>query len=97
LQSSHPFDAPLIDPGFLRDDEDLATLCRGVRQVSNILERPALEPLRGANLFGERGLDGEALAQLVRNRADTIYHPAGSCRMGRDEMAVVDAELRVHG
>jgi choline dehydrogenase-like flavoprotein len=51
---------------------------------------------RGAELFTESTSD-EALVAQIRRRADTIYHPVGTCRMGADAMAVVDATLRVHG
>jgi choline dehydrogenase-like flavoprotein len=63
----------------------------------DILRQDALAPHRGANVFGEDWITGESLADLVRKRADTVYHPAGTCRMGTGEDAVVDAELRVRG
>jgi len=97
LQSADPLAGPLIDPAFLADDSDVAIMSRAVGIMSDILERPALDALRGANQFGERDLQGEALTRLIRARADTIYHPVGTCKMGIDEMAVVDPELRVHG
>jgi choline dehydrogenase-like flavoprotein len=97
LSSADPMAPPLIDPAFLTDPDDMATLMRGVARMSEILEQPALAGLRGANLFGERGLSGSALERLIRARADTIYHPVGTCRMGRDPMAVVDEKLQVHG
>jgi len=63
----------------------------------DILGQRALEPFRGASVFGEEGVTDDALMALVRQRADTVYHPVGTCRMGADDMAVVDPELRVRG
>ncbi len=97
LRSADPLAAPRIDPGFLAEEEDLELLVRGVGLTMDILRQDALAPHRGANVFGEDWITGDALADLVRKRADTVYHPAGTCRMGAGEDAVVDAELRVHG
>jgi choline dehydrogenase-like flavoprotein len=63
----------------------------------DILRQPALDAFRGRNVFGEDWISGGALVDLVRKRADTVYHPAGTCRLGSGEDAVVDAQLRVHG
>ena len=60
------------------------------------MESAPLAPHRGAELFAD-GDDDEALIGRIRRRADTIYHPVGTCRMGVDAMSVVDPELRVHG
>jgi choline dehydrogenase-like flavoprotein len=97
LASADPLAPPRIDPAFLTHDEDANLLLRGVKMTLEILRQPALGPLRGANVFGEEGASDEALMQLVRQRADSVYHPVGTCRMGNDEAAVVDARLRVRG
>ncbi len=89
--------APLIDPNFLADPEDLETLVRGAEIVQTILAQPALAPYRGRYIYGTGRDDRQALRALIRERADTIYHPVGSCRMGVDERAVVDPTLRVRG
>lgn len=97
LESSDPMAAPRIDPGFLSDPEDLDVLMKGVRKTRQIM---AAEPLAGyihKELFIEGEPDDAALEQHIRNRADTIYHPVGTCKMGMDHMAVVDPQLRVHG
>ncbi|MBN2907564.1 MAG: GMC family oxidoreductase N-terminal domain-containing protein [Rhodobacteraceae bacterium] len=96
LNSADPADPPRIDPGFLSAPGDLATLMRGARITEQVLEAEALAPWRGARLYPHDGSDA-ALAADIRARADTIYHPVGTCRMGRDEMAVVDPQLRVRG
>lgn len=98
LASADPLAAPLIDPNFLAERDDVDRLVRGFKLMRNILSQPALAR------FGARELPASAAAQsdaqieaFIRNHADTIYHPAGSCRMGPGAMDVVDAQLRVHG
>jgi choline dehydrogenase-like flavoprotein len=97
LASADPLAPPRIDPAFLADDDDAKRLLRGVKMTLEILRQPALAPSRGANVFGEEGLADDALMDLIRRRADTVYHPVGTCRMGTDELAVVDPQLRVRG
>jgi choline dehydrogenase-like flavoprotein len=96
LQDARP-ESPLhIDPGFLTDPRDLPVLRRGARLAEAMLAAPSLNPWRGARLYSHDGSDA-ALDRDIRSRADTIYHPAVTCRMGRDPLAVVDPETRVHG
>ncbi len=101
LASRHVQDAPLIDPRFLSHEDDLETLVRGFKLVRNIFAQPAFAPFDGANL--ERELyyrsvrSDDEIRAAIRERADTIYHPVGTCRMGSDERAVVDPQLRVRG
>jgi choline dehydrogenase-like flavoprotein len=97
LQSANPLDPPRIDPNFLAEPADVATLLAGVRRAREIMEGAALASHRGAELFAEEGQSDEALVARIRRRADTIYHPAGTCRMGNDSNAVVDSALRVRG
>lgn len=98
LASADPLAAPLIDPAFLAERDDMERLIRGFKLMRNILSQPALAR------FGARELPASAAAhsdaqieEFIRNHADTIYHPVGSCRMGPGTMDVVDAQLRVHG
>jgi choline dehydrogenase-like flavoprotein len=65
--------------------------------MREILHAPALAPWRGRELFSAEARDDAQIEAFVRSRADTIYHPAGSCRMGPGEGDVVDARLRVKG
>jgi choline dehydrogenase-like flavoprotein len=97
LRDLDPLSPPRIDPGFLSDERDAALLLKGAKIARDILSAPALAPYRHRQLYltGEEG-DAE-LMEHIRARADTIYHPVGTCRMGRDDEAVVDAELRVRG
>ncbi|HET7650733.1 MAG TPA: choline dehydrogenase [Gammaproteobacteria bacterium] len=97
LRSSHPADRPLIDPQFLSHVDDLETLLKGFHIARNILNAPALARYRTRELFTAGIEDDDALRDSIRRRADTIYHPVGTCRMGNDVDAVVDPELRVRG
>jgi choline dehydrogenase-like flavoprotein len=93
--------APRIDPNFLSHDDDLETLVRGFKLVRRIFAQPAFAPFGGADASREL-YDGavrtdDEIRAAIRRRADTIYHPAGTCRMGSDADAVVDPQLRVRG
>lgn len=96
LTSANPSKPPRIDPAYLSDPRDLPALMQGARMMERILESPALGPWRGRRLYPHDGSD-RALEADIRARADTIYHPVGTCRMGQDDLAVTDPQLRVHG
>ncbi|HVZ45581.1 MAG TPA: choline dehydrogenase [Ramlibacter sp.] len=98
LKTSDPMAAPAIDPNFLGERDDVDRLVRGFRLMRNILSQPALAGYRGRELASSASAQSDAeIEQFIRSYADTIYHPVGTCRMGRDPMAVVDERLRVHG
>ena len=98
LASADPQVAPLIDPAFLKDPDDAARLVRGFKRVRELMQQPALSRHGGQESAASRSAQSDAqIEQFVRNHADTIYHPVGTCRMGSDALAVVDARLRVHG
>lgn len=96
LQSADPLVAPRIDPGYLTDPADLATLLRGVRLA---LQIGGTAPLAGAAKAPHPLADAQddQLLRAVKAGVDTMFHPVGTCRMGADELAVVDATLAVHG
>ncbi len=96
LQDARPGTPPRIDPAFLSDERDVTSLKTGARIMEDILQDPALEPWRGKRLYPVDGSDA-ALEADIRARADTIYHPVGTCRMGRDDLAVVTPDLHVCG
>ncbi|MBL4855011.1 MAG: choline dehydrogenase [Robiginitomaculum sp.] len=97
LASSDPFAAPLIDPAFLENDEDMEVLLKGVKQIDQILKSPAFDPVRGKRLYSADNMSDDDWREEIRTRADTVYHPVGTCKMGTDKMAVVDPELKVRG
>jgi choline dehydrogenase-like flavoprotein len=91
--------APLIDPNFLGDADDATRLVRGFKLMRSLLGQPALTVLGGRESPASAGAQSDAqIEQFIRNHADTIYHPVGTCRMGPDaSVDVVDTQLRVHG
>jgi choline dehydrogenase-like flavoprotein len=100
LASADPQVMPLIDPAFLQDADDVGRLVRGFKVMRALLQQPALARHGGVESAASREAVSDAqIEQFVRNHADTIYHPVGTCRMGPDAArgAVVDARLRVHG
>lgn len=98
LVSDDPSAAPHIDPGFLKDPEDIRLLVRGIRLSRDICAHPELAPHLHEELAPGNGRrTDEELEAEVKLRATTVYHPVGTCKMGVDEMAVVDPSLRVRG
>lgn len=98
LASGDAQQLPLVDPNFLGDADDLARMVRGVQRTREILAQPALARYGARELRASAQAQSEAqIAQFIRDHADTIYHPVGSCRMGPGPLDVVDAQLRVHG
>ena len=99
LNSADPADAPAIDPAFLSHPDDVEKLYRAARLTQQIMQAPAMDEIRGAPLYGTDAEDEAELRADIIARADTVYHPVGTCKMGpsSDPMAVVDANLRVHG
>ncbi len=90
-------DKPVIDMGFLSEREDVDLLIAGFRKMRQILEAEPLAPWRAKEMYSEGVDDDAGIEKLIRDRADTVYHPVGTCRMGSDVNAVVDPELRVNG
>ncbi|RWR09232.1 sorbosone dehydrogenase [Sinirhodobacter populi] len=98
LRSADPAAHPIIDPRYLTHPEDMRLSVAGLRMAREILAQPAfaryVEPCEA---YPGDMQDGAALEGYIRAMGKTVYHPVGTCRMGRDDMAVVDPELRVHG
>jgi choline dehydrogenase-like flavoprotein len=97
LAGPDPMMAPLIDPAFLSDDDDMALMLRGTRITRRIMEAPALDGFRDRELYMQGPQSDEELTRHIRARADTIYHPVGTCRMGSDDNAVVTPDLTLRG
>lgn len=96
LTDANPKAPPRIDPAFLSAPRDFAALMKAARLMDRLLDSPELAPWRGRRLYPHDGSDA-GLEADIRNRADTIYHPVGTCRMGSDAEAVVDSCLKVNG
>jgi choline dehydrogenase-like flavoprotein len=89
--------APLIDPRFLSDARDVDLLVEGARIGRRILEAAPLAGLGGREIYTHPGQSEAELRATIAARADTIYHPVSTCRMGSDAQSVVDTQLRVRG
>lgn len=98
LRSADPLAPPIIRGNYLSEAADMAALVEGVRLSRALGNAAAYGPLRGDEVEpGAGARDAASITDFVRRAADTIYHPAGTCRMGAGGDAVVDAALRVHG
>lgn len=99
LSSADPLAAPLINPNFLAEEDDVQTLLKGVRLASQILEHPEMTKYKKQSLDEEYNLSDNELIDKLRENTDTVYHPIGTCKMGldSDKMAVVTPKLKVKG
>jgi choline dehydrogenase len=98
LRSADPTWAPAIDAGYLTDERDLDALVCGVETAREIAATgPLAAVLAGEWSPGGTAHSREELRQAVRDTLESLYHPASSCRMGTDDEAVVDPQLRVRG
>jgi choline dehydrogenase len=98
LASADPSVKPLIDHNIFQNESDYDTLIAGVKIARKIIASPALDKLRGKEFLPGPGVQtDEEIKAFINKYVQTIYHPVGTCKMGNDDMAVVDHELRVHG
>jgi choline dehydrogenase-like flavoprotein len=98
LASKDPAEAPLIDPNFLGERDDAQRLIQGVKLMRSLLNQPALARHGGRETSASRSAVTDVqIEHFIRDHADSVYHPAGTCRMGKGSFDVVDAQLRVHG
>ena len=98
LASNDPRAAPVIDQRLLDHPDDIKSLVDGIRLARRWLAAPALARYRKEELApGPACVSDDEILQACRNRLGNGFHPVGTCKMGSDDMAVVDAELRVHG
>lgn len=97
LSGKNVHDPLLIDPNFLGDERDLEDLVDGFKLTQKFMQSPSLSNLYKQDLFTAHVQTDDDIREVLRNRVDTVYHPVGSCKMGIDEMAVVDPELQVYG
>jgi len=98
LASADPLAPPLIDANYLATERDMQVLVKGLRKAREVMQQAAFKPYSSGEMAPSPALQtDEQLRDYIRANSETIYHPVGTCKMGRDAMAVVDARLRVHG
>jgi choline dehydrogenase len=98
LVSSNPRIMPAVDPDYLADPHDWEVTIEGFHRIRKVLSAPAFKPhLSREHMPGADVKTDEDIRAYIRKWAKTDYHPVGTCKMGSDELAVVDARLRVHG
>jgi choline dehydrogenase-like flavoprotein len=95
LRSADPFAPPAIDPNFLGHPQDVEDMVAGFKLTRRLMDAPALAAQRTRDLFTAGVRCDDDIRAVLRARVDTVYHPAGTCRMGVDANAVVDPALRV--
>jgi choline dehydrogenase len=98
LASADPLAAPVIDPGFLREEHDASRLAEGLGLIRQAADRPEFSSIRAAEVWpGVQVRTSAALRRYIRRTVGSYFHPAGTCAIGPPASAVVDTELRVHG
>jgi len=97
LRSRDPRERPAVFFNYLNDPHDVQELMEGMNLMNELLTQPAFDEFRGSRITPAPSITKNELENWVRANASTDYHPCGTCRMGTDDHAVVDEELRVHG
>jgi choline dehydrogenase len=98
IRSADPLQPPSMQANYLSTELDRRTAVAAVRTARAIAGAPAMRPyIRREHMPGPQAQSDDALLEFARNHGATIFHPSGTCRMGRDPSAVVDERLRVHG
>ncbi|HBP5272772.1 TPA: choline dehydrogenase [Pseudomonas aeruginosa] len=98
LKSRDPRQHPSILFNYMSHEQDWQEFRDGIRLTREIMNQPALDPYRGRELSPGVSVQSDAeLDEFIRNHAETAFHPSCSCKMGSDDMAVVDGQGRVHG
>jgi choline dehydrogenase len=97
LKSSDPADRPVVDMQFLSHPDDVAALSRSIEIARSVANSDLMKDFVVREVAPGKDLTGADLEKFVRDGATTYFHSAGACRMGKDDKAVVDAQLRVNG
>jgi choline dehydrogenase len=95
LKTTDPRDAPLLRPNYLSDDADMQQMIAGLRHIRRIFAAPPLAGLALETVPGKQAESDEELLEFIRGNAQSMFHPVGTCKMGTDELSVVDSRLRV--
>jgi choline dehydrogenase len=97
-KSPNPAEAPAINPRYLSEDTDRRAIVGGLRFVRRLFAAPALAKYCGAEILPGAAVEtDDELLDYARQKGSTVYHATCTCKMGSDQMAVVDDQLRVHG
>jgi choline dehydrogenase-like flavoprotein len=97
LRTPDPADPPIVDPAYLADEADRKALRRGLDQVRALFNAPALQAITGPALYPVPSADDGELDAFISDSLVSIWHPVGTCRMGRSADTVVGPGLEVHG
>jgi choline dehydrogenase-like flavoprotein len=98
LADAEPTSMPLINPNFVGDERDLKAAVESVRAIRKVMAQKSLAPVIVEELEpGPRAQSDSDIGDWVKSAVTTMFHPVGTCRMGKDDRAVVDARLRVRG
>lgn len=98
LRSADPMDRPCITANYLQTELDIRTMINAIRMTRDIIKQAAFDKYRGKELAPGPAVESDAeMIRWLRANAMTTFHPVGTCKMGNDQMAVVDSRLKVHG
>ena len=100
LKSANPSEEPLMYPNYLSEEQDMIDTRNALRETRRVFLQKAFDPYRGDQTKPGSEVDvddDDQLDEWIRSTGETLYHPVGTCKMGDDDMAVVDANLQVHG
>ena len=97
LESADPFADPLIDPKFLTHPDDMQDMIDGYKAMMKVLNNASFSKYISQNTQRPIDINDDAdIEKAIREEADTVYHPVGTCKMGDDDMSVVSHDLKVH-
>jgi len=98
IKSNDPLAAPIIQPNYLEAEEDRRAMREGTKIARDLFAQAAFDPYRGPEMWpGAHVRTDDQIDAWIRKTAETIYHPVGSAKMGKDSESVVDAQLKVYG
>jgi choline dehydrogenase len=98
IQSRDPNTPPVIKANYLATENDRQKMLGALRKTRDIFSAPTMDNYRTEEMLpGAAKQSDEELLEYIKDHAESVYHPVGSCKMGNDDMAVVDEQLRVHG
>ena len=97
LKSTDPYSAPSIRFNYMQTEHDLKEMREGIKIAHEIFEQKAFDKFRGKAINPINLNSDEEINEFIRNTGDTAYHPSGTCKMGKDNLSVVDEKLKVYG